>query len=309
MTTELIDTGERLIPEGNTKTLTYGEHISRYLSVLNLVKNKRVLDVAAGTGYGSRLIAGNARSVSGLDYSQSAIEYARKHYPASNLTYTQGDAHSMPYSDNEFDVVVSFETIEHLSDPQAFINEVKRVLTSDGVFIVSTPNDDEFMEGNEFHVHEFDLKELTNSIKKNFSKSEFYYQGTYFAAGLFNEETFTQKNKDITRPSTVVTFGQEKSKAIFFIAVATNSKTNELPKLEQAVALADRWSTKDTQAVSDYQQAMLNEKIETISRKEQEVLEKEQECLALINELENIKKSKSWKYTGYLRSVKKKIIK
>lgn len=235
------DTGERLIAKGNMQTLTYGEHISRYLAVLDLVKGKEVLDVASGSGYGTQLIAQHAKTVVGLDNNSEAVEYAQKNYPAKNVTYVQGDAHKMPFKDKSFDVIVSLETIEHLPRPEEFIAEVKRLLKKGGQFIVSTPNDDEFMEGNVFHVHEFHLPELKALIKKNFKNSELYYQGTWLAAGLLSKDGFSH-SLEPQKLQVTKTFAQAAEKAIFFIAIASDGS---LSKLEQNIAIADRWSSKE----------------------------------------------------------------
>jgi ubiquinone/menaquinone biosynthesis C-methylase UbiE len=117
------DTGERLIPEGHHQTLTYGEHISRYLSVTDVVKDKVVLDIASGTGYGTQLIAKTAKKVYGVDYSPEAIEYSKQNHSSDNVEFKVGDAHNIPMDDKSVDVVVSLETIEHLKDPAKFLHQ------------------------------------------------------------------------------------------------------------------------------------------------------------------------------------------
>ena len=82
---------------------------------LKLVEGKDVLDVASGEGYGSAMLAGRARSVRGVDISQDAVGHARERYAGvANLQYLQGSAAAIPLPDDSVDVVVSFETIEHL---------------------------------------------------------------------------------------------------------------------------------------------------------------------------------------------------
>lgn len=236
------DTGERLIPEGNMQTLTYGEHLSRYMSVMNIVKDKIVLDVACGTGYGSQMIAHQAQSVLGVDRSPEAVEYARAHYPEKNLTYAVDNAMQLSLEDNSFDVVISLETIEHLVEPEEFIKEVKRVLRPGGIFVVSTPNDDEFMDDNEYHVHEFQFSELKDLIGRYFKNDTYFYQGTYFATGIFDESTFknglTKSSIDLS-----LTFGQGTNNAIYYMAIASDSDVADL-QLASNVTLADKWSTK-----------------------------------------------------------------
>jgi ubiquinone/menaquinone biosynthesis C-methylase UbiE len=303
------DTGERLIPEGHHQTLTYGEHLSRYLTTLEVVKGKVVLDLASGAGYGTHMIAQQAKKVYGIDYSADAVAYAQKHYGAKNIEYKVGDAHEIPLPDDSVDVVVSLETIEHLQKPAKFVAEVKRILRPGGQFIVSTPNDDEFIEGNEFHLHEFDLKELKTLIDKNFKHAKFHYQGSYFSAALLDEETFTRGGR--WSGTVEKTFGQPKTKAIYYLAIASDQP---VPSLAQTVALADAWSTKDDierDAARRGELTKLHEELGRLRESERHnrhkagVLEKERD--ALNEELYNIKTSKGWKLLEKAYTVKSKI--
>lgn len=237
------DTGERLIVEGNEENLSYGEHLARYLSVVDIVEGKIVLDVASGSGYGSQMMAKKAKKVIGVDYSKEAVAYAKKKYPAKNLSYLVDDATELSQiEDNSIDVVVSLETIEHLEEPEKLIEQVKRVLKTDGVFVVSTPNDDEFYEGgNPFHVHQFDFAELKRLITGNFKNFNFYYQGTSLAANLLSEQSFT-KPFDQKKVTLSKTLKESTDKAMYFIAVASNYK---LPELTENYVSAQRWSTRD----------------------------------------------------------------
>lgn len=234
------DTGERLIPALHKHSLTYGEHLSRYMTVAKLVKGKKVLDIACGVGYGSQFIAKTAKEVWGADRSKDAVAYAKKNYKAPNLNFKVTDALKMDFKDATFDVVVSLETIEHLPEPAKFVAEVRRVLKPGGVFVVSTPNDNEFTEGNVYHVHEFDLAEMEKVVGGAFKNYKLYFQGTWFAAAILDQKTF-EKGGDM-QAAVVQMHPQPKEKAIYYIAVCSDSR---LPELEQSVALADHWSSKD----------------------------------------------------------------
>jgi ubiquinone/menaquinone biosynthesis C-methylase UbiE len=296
-TVKLQDTGERLIAKGNEKTLTYGEHLARYKSVSGVVKNKVVLDIACGSGYGSRMIANfGASKVIAVDNSNEAVDYAKQNYAHKKVQFLVGDAMSLPIDDSSIDVVVSLETIEHLHDPKKFVDEVKRVLKKDGTFIVSTPNDDEFMDGNEFHVHEFQFNELRSLIDENFKSAKFYYQGTYFAASLQTEESFTLPNSN--NLSTTKTFSQGADKAIYFLAVASDREN--LDQLEENVVLADRWSTKD-----DIERSQSNN-----DRTQKLIAENNQyraETIRLQETINNIYKSTSWQITKPIRLLASRI--
>jgi len=169
------DDGERMIPEFHHDAVVYAEHMVRYIFASRFVEGKRVLDVASGVGYGSNLLkAAGAEQIVGIDYSEQAVRYGAARHAGTQPDYVLADAESLPLADAQFDVVVSFETIEHVPDPQRFLREVKRVLRSDGLFIVSTPNRGIFVEGNPFHLHEFTFAELEEALAASFSQVATY---------------------------------------------------------------------------------------------------------------------------------------
>lgn len=115
------------------------EHKERYEFACSLLEDLKVLDVASGSGYGSKMLS-KKNKVIGLEFSKEAVEYSIDNYGNKNCIFIQGDAQNMPFKDNNFDAVVSFETIEHLENPSKFISEVLRVLKKKGILILSTPN-------------------------------------------------------------------------------------------------------------------------------------------------------------------------
>ena len=90
-----------------------------------------------------------------------------------------GSGTNIPIGNKSVDVVTTFETIEHIDDYESFIKEIKRVLKPDGLAIISTPNDLEYGEGNHFHIHEFEHKELLTLIEKYFKNTKSYFQSTW----------------------------------------------------------------------------------------------------------------------------------
>ncbi|MBD9435069.1 methyltransferase domain-containing protein [Pseudoxanthomonas sp. PXM03] len=169
-------TGERYVPtEGGE---IRHEHFHRYAWVAPLVAGKAVLDVASGAGYGSAMLAKTAASVVGVDISPEAIEHARAAYPQSNLSFMEGSASELPLADASFDVVVSFETIEHLLDQEQMLAEIGRVLRPDGVLVISSPNKEVYSElsglHNEFHVKELQWNELDALLRRQFAHVEYF---------------------------------------------------------------------------------------------------------------------------------------
>ena len=226
--TEIAFSGERFIPGIEDKKLE-AEHMQRYLSVRNLVKGMQVLDLACGEGYGSALLAETAESVIGIDIDQGTIDQAQKKYQKENLRYMEGDAAAIPLPDHSVDAVVSFETIEHISEElqQKFLREINRVLKPDGLVIMSTPNkaiySDRYSYFNEYHIHEFYPDEFVLFLKQFFPYVRMYQQSFQVVSLLSDCESadgqaFWYGNK------------VEAGEAKYLIAVASRRK-NALPEM------------------------------------------------------------------------------
>jgi SAM-dependent methyltransferase len=165
----LADTGERLIFAGENEIEI--EHLARYLFAVGLVEGKGVLDVACGEGYGSALLGVAASDVLGIDRSTEAIERCRRYYASESVRFEVADAAALPLPPGSVDVVVSFETLEHLSDHDSFLDEVKRVLVPDGLLVLSTPDRFAFKAlgfESPFHVSELARDELLELLARRF---------------------------------------------------------------------------------------------------------------------------------------------
>jgi ubiquinone/menaquinone biosynthesis C-methylase UbiE len=176
-------TGERVVP-GVTPHETYREHLGRYEFAGGYVAGKRVLDIACGTGYGSSsLRRAGAESVVGADRSGEALRYARSRYGRRGNGFARLDATAMPFLSESFDVVVSFETIEHLPDREGFLRECHRVLRAGGVFVCSSPNKRVYSPGrthpvNPHHVLEFTARQFRQLLSAHFDDVELCAQRT-----------------------------------------------------------------------------------------------------------------------------------
>ncbi len=136
-------TGEQMIPGQTRKKSSEEEHMARYTFTKSFVQNKTVLDVACGVGYGSAMIKSfGATSVYGVDISSRAIQYAQTNYGSDGVTFICETATHLPFADQFFDVIISFETIEHLDEEsrKSYLHELFRVLKREGILILSTPN-------------------------------------------------------------------------------------------------------------------------------------------------------------------------
>lgn len=155
------------------------EHYHRYLFASQLCRGREVLDIASGEGYGCSLLGQVAASVTGVDCDEAAISYAARQFTSSNVRFVCGQATDIPLEAESVDVITSFETIEHFDDHTRFIEEVARVLRKDGILIISSPNKDIYLAGQEqnpFHVHELDRAEFLSVLMTKFSHVRLFRQ-------------------------------------------------------------------------------------------------------------------------------------
>src|SRR5690554_5945827 len=169
--------------ELDTRNPWWGEHVHRYNYSLKhfIKKTDRVLDIACGTGFGSELIAKHTQNdVVGGDIAQEAIDFCQANLKQSNLKFQKMDGTQLPFDDNYFDVITSFETIEHTTAYDEMIKEFRRTTKQDGVIILSTPNfvinSPTGVVTNPFHTQEWDYEEFVKLLNRHFNKYELFGQ-------------------------------------------------------------------------------------------------------------------------------------
>ncbi|MBI5370018.1 class I SAM-dependent methyltransferase [Candidatus Uhrbacteria bacterium] len=170
----ILFSGEQMIP-GKSPEKTEEEHLARYQFAKDFVKGKTVLDVACGVGYGTKMMGEvGAFFVYGVDLSQDVINYAKQHYSGQRLEYRCGNATNLNFEEKFFDVIVSFETIEHLNDHERdlYLKELYRLLKPSGTLIISTPNKRITSPGsitpkNTHHFREYRLNELIDLLHQH----------------------------------------------------------------------------------------------------------------------------------------------
>ena len=144
----------------------------RYLFAAQCVRGLAVLDIACGEGYGCALLAASAASVVGVDVYPDAVAHAERKYSLKNLRFQTGECRSIPLKAAAVDVVVSFETIEHLDEHEEFMLEIRRVLKPGGLLIISSPNREKYegrgAEKNPFHKKELSHPEFAALMRQHF---------------------------------------------------------------------------------------------------------------------------------------------
>lgn len=161
----------------------YQRHINSYIFASKFIENKVVLDIACGSGTGTTYLAGKgAKAVVGADVSQEALRDAKRYDKArKRVEFILSDAEALPFASNSLDVIVSLETIEHLTHLGRFLAECGRVLGKKGIFICSTPNKKVYSPlfrrpVNPYHVREFDPEEFYGLLSQYFVNVEPYGQ-------------------------------------------------------------------------------------------------------------------------------------
>ena len=220
-------TGERMTA-GHTGQVEF-EHLHRYFFAREFCRDKDVLDVAAGEGYGSAYLGQVARSVVGIELSGKTVEHANLSYRRHNLNFYQGDARRLELPDGSFDVVTSFETIEHFFAQEDFLNEVCRVLRPDGKLIISSPDRDVYSftgSGvNPFHVKELSRQEFGGLLTARFAHCDLYSQRTITGTLLVADPAGPTKNLNWTferRGGQHFEASRGLPRAPFVVAVASN---------------------------------------------------------------------------------------
>jgi len=166
-------------PKTPQEIVEYFRHLYAYKYASRFAENKLVLDVGCGVGYGADELSNKAYLVIGIDIWKEGIRYAHNKYSRSH--FLVASALNLPFRDSCFDVVTSFQVIEHIEEKNMiqYLKEIKRVLRYGGIFIVSTPNRKlrllPFQKPwNPEHNKEYDAKEFDGLLKMVFKSSEVF---------------------------------------------------------------------------------------------------------------------------------------
>ena len=202
-------TGERFVPELNGAI--WAEHWHRYCAVAPLAAGRRVLDAACGEGYGSDYLATFAQQVTGVDVSDAAARHARERYRRSNLRFVAASVAALPMADASVDLVVSFETIEHLAQQAEMLAEFRRVLAPGGALVLSSPNKPVYSGSgafhNEYHVKELTRSELEDLLRCDFPRQRWYRQRPFARSTMWRDDASAARLIDLPAMYFVVVCG------------------------------------------------------------------------------------------------------
>ncbi|MBW2231206.1 MAG: class I SAM-dependent methyltransferase [Deltaproteobacteria bacterium] len=166
----LLFTGERLHADNPLFGVDLVRHRAAYAHATRLAQERtrgRILDLGCGTGYGTAELAAALPGVFAVDRisPDPAARHARAHF-------IRADVGGIPLPPASFDMVVSFQVIEHLEDPSVYLDTIARILRPDGLVLISTPNRLESDNENPFHVREYTADELALLLRIHFGDVE-----------------------------------------------------------------------------------------------------------------------------------------
>jgi 2-polyprenyl-3-methyl-5-hydroxy-6-metoxy-1,4-benzoquinol methylase len=144
--------------------------MAAYHYALDLASGLRVLDAGCGEGFGTQALADVAEWVVGLDYSREAVETCRRRWKKPNLRFDQADLREPGAPDQEFDLVLSLQVIEHMRDEIAFLDSLKARIGPGGKLLLTTPNRLKSFSENPYHVREYASWELRDLLEGVYSK-------------------------------------------------------------------------------------------------------------------------------------------
>ena len=185
----IFKTLERL--DTSTPKSAFASHLARYAYARERIpQSSRVLDLGCGIGYGSHYICESTSGVVALDVSSDAIRMAKSNYSHPKIFFLLSQGQKLPFRAASFDVILSFEVIEHLrpQDQTEYVCEIRRVLKPKGSLFVSTPNR-KFTAGvaNPYHFKEFYIDELKEFLSRYFPIVELHGQYCVSpAANIYN---------------------------------------------------------------------------------------------------------------------------
>lgn len=176
---ELKKTVERIIPmEFKTREeyLLFLRHRFAYeKAVTYLEKDYKLLEIGFGEGYGACYVDDHVQAVDALDVHKNSVVYANEKYGTESCSFIHYTGENLPFQDDTYDAVITFQVIEHIEDDHRFLQEIKRVLKKNSPALITTPNREtrlgpEEEPWNEFHVREYSKKQLQDLLNGYFNR-------------------------------------------------------------------------------------------------------------------------------------------
>lgn len=202
MMEEIKPTGERLLPGLSDEQIPVHRYYLAYEFGMPFVEENKVLDLGCGEGYGTFYLADKASQIIGVDIDKYIVKHAKEKYQKDNLSFEVMDIKRLDFPDKAFDVVISLHVIEHLhlNKIQEHLQEIKRVLKGNGIYILATPNRKTRLKPgqesfNIYHLHEYNWQELQGLLKGCFNNVKMY--------GIEASQKAFEQEMQRVRPNTI----------------------------------------------------------------------------------------------------------
>jgi SAM-dependent methyltransferase len=235
------------------------EHLHRYSYASELLKGKRVLDLAAREGHGTWLLSNTAQTVVGLDADETVVQQAASRHRRDNLQFLAGSGLNIPISgDQAFDAVVCFDAIEEATNLQRLLNEVKRVLTPEGFFVVSAPN--EGAPGSPFNAKTFSHDELHQFLESRFKHVQLFRHVIYANSTIQSGSANPNGS------------GHGKTEPQYLLAIASDAQVSSFPDSSYADGLLSLLNRKEKTLRAMFDLKAYQD--ETIRRQERQLAER-----------------------------------
>jgi O-antigen biosynthesis protein len=238
-------TGERCVPWAPDVQVVY-EHFHRYMWAAGVVGGLKVLDLGSGEGFGAAILAESAEQVVGVDFDERTVEHSRLNYGAPNLQFQVGTALDLAaFEPGSFGAVVAFEVIEHVRQQEQVLEQVARLLSEDGILLVSTPDRRLYSEDtgqrNPFHERELSFDELRGLLGAHFPHVASWAQRTITGSRIASVGAVEAGAATDGRDFYIERLGEEwravgDPAALYVIALASRAP---LPEVAATSTLAD----------------------------------------------------------------------
>lgn len=288
------------------------EHYHRYLFALQFCAGKDVIDIASGEGYGSCCLSQVAKSVIAVDASVEAVHSASRNYQNDRVSFIVGKAQEIPVIDSSADVIVSFETLEHFEEHEAFAAEVKRLLRPSGILVISSPNraiyTDQAGRLNEWHRRELYRSEFTKYLSDNFAHVQMFAQRPLAGSVIAGDEGRCEGRPEgfILQKDGIFNRTEGVPYPPFFVAVASDAELPEVrPSVLQNPALLSHVSAQAAEAAAQRDAAIAarHAALASLAEVRQRYEELVAETRTLRDNLLNVTESTTWKATFPLRQL------
>lgn len=156
--------------EVNEHRIVSGDRLGFHyeLALQHLKPDMKIIDIACADGYGVNIMSSYLKEVHGADLDELSVEFAKQNNSATNTEYFVEDITKLSFSDESYDAVTSFETLEHVPEHEC-LSEIKRILKPGGVLVLSTPqNSIGHIPVNSCHLIEYSLNELLELVNQYF---------------------------------------------------------------------------------------------------------------------------------------------